>query len=125
MALAASSLADADALIAARRWRGALNRFYYAAFYAARALLATRDLQASKHAGVVALFQQHFVKTAAVDPAIARTLPHAFEIRLESDYLDESDPTEDQVLRLKEEVRRFVTECQNALERALPPGGDT
>lgn len=121
MDLASSALADADALIEQQRWRGALNRLYYAAFYAARALLATRDLQTSKHASVIALFQQHFVKTGAVDPTLARTLPHSFEVRLESDYQDSSEPTEDEVVLLREEIRRFVAECQTALGQPLGP----
>ena len=51
--LARTTIDEADVLIAARRWRGALNRLYYAAFYAARALLATRDLDSARHSGVI------------------------------------------------------------------------
>lgn len=65
---------------------GAVNRFYYAAFYAARALLATKRLDSSKHSGVIALFQQHFVKTGLIDSGIAKILPRSFEKRLETDY---------------------------------------
>jgi uncharacterized protein (UPF0332 family) len=39
-----------------------VNRLYYAAFYAARGLLATKDLESSKHARAISLFQQNFVK---------------------------------------------------------------
>ena len=35
--LAHETLQEADVLLAASRWRGAANRLYYAAFYAARA----------------------------------------------------------------------------------------
>ena len=42
---------------------GAVNRFYYAAFYAARDLLATKELDSSKHSGVIALFHKHFLRT--------------------------------------------------------------
>ena len=51
--LAHDTLQEADLLIADNRWRGALNRLYYASFYAARALLATRDLDSARHSGVV------------------------------------------------------------------------
>lgn len=33
-------------------WRGAINRLYYAGFYAAKALLAVRNLDTSKHSGI-------------------------------------------------------------------------
>ncbi len=39
-----------------------INRSYYAMFTAARALLALKGLDSSKHSGVIALFNQHIVK---------------------------------------------------------------
>ena len=38
----------------------AVNRAYYAVFYAASALLVTQGLARSKHSGVIAAFRQHF-----------------------------------------------------------------
>lgn len=35
---------------------GAVNRFYYAAFTGVRALLARKSLDASKHSGVISMF---------------------------------------------------------------------
>lgn len=75
-------------LLEGGRSASAVNRFYYAAFHAARALLATRGLDSSRHAGVIALFQQHFVKTGDFPLDVARALPRAFEKRLNSDYED-------------------------------------
>ena len=40
-----------------------INRSYYAIFYAANALLATRKLARSKHSGVLSAFRQGFIKT--------------------------------------------------------------
>ena len=74
-------LAEADLLVSPNRWNGALNRAYYAAFYAARARLALKRMDSSRHSGVIALFQEHFVKTGAVPPDIARALPQAFARR--------------------------------------------
>jgi uncharacterized protein (UPF0332 family) len=45
---------------------GAVNRFYYAGFYAARALLALRELDSSRHADVISLFQKHFEEAERV-----------------------------------------------------------
>jgi uncharacterized protein (UPF0332 family) len=41
----------------------ATNRAYYAIFYAANALLATKGLARNKHSGVISTFRQQFVKT--------------------------------------------------------------
>ena len=39
------------------------SRAYYAAFYAASALLLNDGIDTSKHSGVIALVHQHFVKS--------------------------------------------------------------
>jgi uncharacterized protein (UPF0332 family) len=44
---------DALKLLEEGSLNSATNRFYYAAFYAARALLATKELDSSKHSGVI------------------------------------------------------------------------
>lgn len=54
---------EGDFLTEQAAYQGAVNRYYYAAFHAARALLTTRNVDSARHAGVIALFQQHFVKT--------------------------------------------------------------
>lgn len=46
--------------------RAAVNRAYYAMFYALQALLAASGLVASKHSGVISLFDREFVKTSLV-----------------------------------------------------------
>ena len=47
----------------------AVNRAYYAIFYAANALLATKGLARNKHRGVISAFRQHFVKTGLLETA--------------------------------------------------------
>lgn len=43
------TLQEAEILLAQSAWRGTVNRAYYAMFYAVLAVLATRQLSASKH----------------------------------------------------------------------------
>ena len=45
----------------------AINQAYYAIFYAANALLRTKDIVRSRHSGVIAAFRQHFVKPGLVE----------------------------------------------------------
>lgn len=106
------ALDEANLLIEQRHFAGALNRLYYAAFYAARALLATKTLDSSRHSGVIALFQEHFVKTGLISTGVARALPRAFEKRQTSDYGDFSEPTGEEVLSLRDQVRAFVASCE-------------
>ena len=98
-----------------RHFSGALNRLYYAAFYAARALLATKTLDSSRHSGVIALFQEHFVKAGLISTDVARALPRAFEKRQTSDDGDFSEPTSEEVLSLRDQVRAFLAACEALL----------
>lgn len=112
---ASVTLGDGHVLLSAGRYASAVNRFYYAAFHAARALLATRGLDSSRHSGVIALFQLHFVKTGVVSADVARALPRAFEKRLNSDYEDFSETTEEEAIRIQRECEQFVAACAAAL----------
>ena len=64
----------------------AVNRAYYAIFYAANALLATQGLERSKHSGVIAVFRQHFVKTGIVAPEFSSYYGEALDDRHAGDY---------------------------------------
>ena len=115
MARAHVALQEADVLIEQRHFNGAMNRVYYAAFYAARAALATRRLDSSRHSGVIALFQEHFVRTGIVPTDAARALPRAFEKRQTSDYGDFSEPSSDEVVSLRDQVHAFIRSCEAAI----------
>lgn len=108
---AKQALREGEALLAAGLHLGAINRLYYAAFYAAKALLATKGLDSSKHSGVIALFQEQFVKTGLIDREAAKALPRAFERRLDTDYEDFASVNRSVVTKLAESVRSFVRVC--------------
>lgn len=66
----------------------AVNRLYYACFYAVSALLHSRGLSAVKHSGIRSLFGRHFVKTGLISKELAALYNDLFEYRQESDYED-------------------------------------
>jgi uncharacterized protein (UPF0332 family) len=94
---------------------GAVNRFYYSAFYAARALLATKGVDSSKHKGVISLFDEHFVKTGLLDREISKTLSRSFQKRLKTDYADFVAISQTEVENLKRDVICFISECKRVL----------
>jgi len=65
-----------------------VNRAYYAMFYAVLALLISVGQGASKHARVIALFDQHFVKPGVLPKETSRWLHRAFALRQRGDYLE-------------------------------------
>jgi uncharacterized protein (UPF0332 family) len=122
---ARTALKEADLLFAQAAWSGAINRYYYAAFHAARALLATRELDSARHAGVIALFQRAFVKTGIVAADVARALPRAFEKRLSSDYGDFIEAGAEETQQVRTEVHAFLDVCASVLDPELSDVGRT
>lgn len=64
----------------------AINRAYYAIFYAANAILATQGLTRSKHSGVIAAFRLHFVKPGAIEVEYGDIYGRVMDDRHISDY---------------------------------------
>ncbi len=108
---------EGDLLTEKQAYGGAINRYYYAAFHAARAQLATHNVDSARHAGVIALFQQHFVKPGDFPAGVARALPRSFEKRLSSDYSDFVEIGAEEVERVKADVHAFVDVCREFLAK--------
>ena len=94
------AIASTKLLLAAGDTDGATNRAYYAMYDAALAALArTRtnaEVGASRtHAGLIARFGQHLVRTGRLDVALGRSLNRVQDLRLTADYLTPPVPTED------------------------------
>ena len=80
------TLREAEILPGESARRGAINRAYYAMFYALLALLATKQLGTSKHSGALGLFDREFVKTGLFPRELWRSLRLAFNLRQTQDY---------------------------------------
>lgn len=81
-------LRSAKLLLDAGQYKDSVGRSYYAIFSAIRAVLAIRQIDFSKHAGVIAYFQKEFIKTGIFDKKYSKYLQQAFQIRNSSDYDD-------------------------------------
>jgi uncharacterized protein (UPF0332 family) len=64
----------------------AASRAYYAAFYAASALLLKEDIDTSKHSGVIASIHRLFVKEGKLDKEQGKNLQWLFDLRGVGDY---------------------------------------
>ncbi|MBF7084421.1 HEPN domain-containing protein [Desulfallas sp. Bu1-1] len=101
---------EGDQLFKLGSYHGAINRYYYAAFHAARALLALKKLDAAKHSGVISLFNREFVKTGALNKRSSKTLSMIFTLRSEADYDDFRNFSLDEVKEARLAVRSFIDE---------------
>lgn len=57
-------------------------------FSAVRAVLATEEIDFSKHSGVIAYFQKEFIKTEKFEKKYSKYISEAFQIRNNCDYND-------------------------------------
>ena len=85
---ARETLDEARLLLEAGRGNAAVNRLYYASFYAVTALLLAHGHAASKHSHVRSLFGRHFVKTGLVSKTLGAFFNEIFDRRQEGDYED-------------------------------------
>jgi uncharacterized protein (UPF0332 family) len=110
------SLNDARLMLAQKgSYAGVINRAYYAMFYAALALLITVDRGSSKHQGVIALFDENFIKQNILPKELGKLLHRAFEMRQAGDYRDLLVVTDEQAIDAVNSAEKFV----NAIEEKL------
>ena len=93
----------------------ALSRAYYAMFYAARALLLTRDIRRSKHSVVIAAFNEQFIQGGELPRDLFLKLRDGFEDRAEGDY-GLAVISEEQARSGIESARQFLEEINRLLQ---------
>lgn len=97
-------------------FRAAVNRAYYAMFYAASAGVAQTESRPPRtHGGVANQFGLHYVTTGLFDTTLARALGETYELRRQSDYQLDMDFTENDVAVAVERAREFVSAVKKML----------
>lgn len=85
---AREALASARSEEQAGRLSFALNRVYYAVFYAASATLLQKGHRFAKHSGVRSAVHRHLVKTGLLPAEWGRFYDRVFEERQQGDYVE-------------------------------------
>ena len=112
------SLNDARLMLAqSGSYAGVINRAYYAMFYAALALLITIDRGSSKHQGVIALFDENFIKQNILPKELGKLLHRAFEMRQAGDYRDLLVVTEEQAIDAVNSAHQFLSAIEEKLSQ--------
>ena len=66
----------------------AVNRIYYACFYAVNALLLKHSIRSRTHCGVQRMFGLHFIKTKIISSELGKFYTDLFDKRHTGDYDD-------------------------------------
>lgn len=100
------ALSDAKLMFENGRYKNALNRAYYAVFHSIRAVNSLEGFDSSKHSGVIAFFNQTYVKEGIFPKDMSKIIRIASESREKADYLDffvaSKDDAEKQIQRAEE-----------------------
>jgi len=75
-----------------------INRSYYIIFHAVRSLLAYDVFDSKRHSGIIAFFNQNYIKQGEVSSEYFKILTSAETIRHDSDYDDFFNPSREQAL---------------------------
>lgn len=86
--LAKETLANAKMCLDNRFFRDCINRSYYVAFYAIKAVLAVESVDFKRHKDAVAYFNKNYVATDIFPRELGKRLGRIKMIREESDYSD-------------------------------------
>jgi len=97
-------------------WSTAVNRLYYAYFYAVIALLISREIKATTHGGVRQMFGLHFVKTGKIDKELGKFYSDIFDMRQSGDYEDYVEFTKDDVLDLLTPADNLIASIEGILK---------
>lgn len=93
-------------------YKDAINRAYYAAFYAVKAVLALDNIDFKRHKDVVAAFNRDYIASGMYEKEIGRLLSRLQKKRENSDYDDfyiaSKEEAEDQI-KFAEQIVMSIT----------------
>jgi uncharacterized protein (UPF0332 family) len=101
----------------------AVNRLYYACFYAVSGLLLAEGVSAPTHKGVQTQFGRQWIVSGRLPPEMGRFFHRVFEQRLEGDYAELVNFEKSQVEARYEQAQKFVIEIGRTIDGLLIRSG--
>jgi len=111
------TLEEVDFLVENGLYNTAVNRLYYACFYAVTSLLVKNGIESHRHAGVRQMFGLHFVKKGLIDTELAKFYTDLYDKRQTSDYDDFIDFSKEDALSLIPTAKELISEIRKLLEK--------
>jgi len=98
-------------------WNSAVNRLYYAVFYAVNALLVLSEIDSQTHSGMRTQFSRCFIKTGKLDKKYGKLLVQLYDWRQQGDYENLFDFSEESVVQLIEPVNEMLHVIDNEIKK--------
>jgi uncharacterized protein (UPF0332 family) len=96
-------------------WNSAVNRLYYALFYAINALLVSNEIYTQSHAGMKSQFSLHFIKTGKLDIKYGKLLAQLYDWRQKGDYENLFDFDAESVDALFDPVIEMISQIEKEI----------
>jgi len=119
MMQAREALIAAELLIDHQLYTGAVNRLYYACFYAATALLLSLGRNTKTHAGLRSLFSQHVIHTGLLPEEFGMLYNNLIEAREDVDYDEFIKPNPETTRNRLPEIKRFVDAVEQLIQARM------
>lgn len=113
------TLQEIEILIQNKLWNTAINRMYYASYYAVSALLIIESIQAQTHSGTRQMFGLHYIKTGIIDKELGKFYSDIFDKRQTGDYEDFIDFTNQDVSDLIPQTKELISKISQILATTL------
>lgn len=114
---AKETLHEADILINDSCYNAAVNRLYYACYYAVIALLVKNHIIAQTHDGVKQMFGLHFIVTGKIDRKYSRFYSQLFNDRMSGDYDDFLFYDKEMLSELRPKSAEFIDVIESILTK--------
>jgi uncharacterized protein (UPF0332 family) len=115
---AEETLHDAKKLSSDKAWNSALNRLYYACFYAVQAALHQKiSLDVKTHSGIKTQFNIHFTKEKMISLELSSFYSMLMQRRGESDYAAFEKLNSEDVLPLIPQAEEFIQALKNIIQK--------
>jgi uncharacterized protein (UPF0332 family) len=98
-------------------WNSAVNRLYYATFYAINALFVLYSIETQTHSGLKQQFSLHFVKPGLFDKKYGKLLSELYDWRLKGDYDDLITFKSEDVTPLFSLVKDLLDKVENTIAK--------
>ena len=102
-------------LLSSEEYKGAVNRAYYVAFHAVKAMLVLDGFDSKKHSDIIDKFRELYLKTDLSDKEFTDSISSLFKARMASDYDDFYIVTKSDAIAQYEKAKKILISIENYL----------
>lgn len=113
---ARKALLAAKTLLENQLYEDCVSRAYYAVLHAAKAALATKDIEPESHNAVKRMFGLYLIKTGEIEKDFAKILTAEQEDRAIGDYNIYLEIEQDRALKRVRDAEKFVDRIKKYLQ---------